>query len=389
VRNPEVEVVLEHPPFVGLAAITGVGATPQGKLPGRTGDDLAIEALRLAVDDAGLHKADIDGLIVQESRGGQGDLLVIGHRLGLEPRFSMQVAHHADALWTAIMSVSSGLCRHVALTYGTNQKTAQAKFTAGTFHGDQRFDPLYGLANPGSTAALDYRRRMVEFGATEEQLGTVAIAQSKAAAANPLAVYRDVLTIDDYLAAQYVIEPLRLYDFCMISDGGFAVIVSPSSLAKHEHSAPVVISGFGSQSSFLEYEHPDAAFSPSQRRAAEMLWQSTQVTPSDVRALYVQDAYSPTVLAAIENYGFCGVGTAHEWIQGGRIALGGELPVNPNGGQSRMTYMVGWQNTYDAVKQLRGEAETKERQLPGLGPILCTYSHGQWQRTWAMLLERG
>jgi acetyl-CoA acetyltransferase len=229
---------------------------------------------------------------------------------------------------------------------------------------------------------------MHDYGATEEQLAAVAVAQSAAAALNPLAVYRDPLSLDDYLSAPYVIAPLRRFDFCMISDGAFATVVMSEARARDLPKLPIGIESIGFQCSFLEDEHPDAMYHPSQLANAKRLWGGSDLTPADIDAIYIQDAFSPNVLAALENYGFCDRGTAHEWIQGGRIALGGELPVNPHGGQSRMTYMVGWQNTFDAVKQLRGEAENTERQIADCSNVLSTISGGHWQETFSMILTR-
>ena len=370
------------------ASIVGVGATSQGKVPGRSGDDLAVWAFREALSDAGIAAQDLDGLIVQHSFGGNGELGVVGHRLGIEPKVAYNVAYQGQALQIAVMAVASGVCRHVALMYGTNQRSNRNAFGMTSFHIGGNFETVYGLANPGSTAAFNYRRRMYDYGATEEQLGAVAIAQSKAAALNPLAVYREVITPEAYLKAPYVIAPLRLVDFSMVSDGGFAMIISDSQVASDLHKAPVTIEAMSYQSNFRELEDPRAMYHPSQVPNAERLWSSCDYGPGDMRALYVQDAYTPNVLSALENYGFCEFGTAHEWIQGGRIELDGELPVNPNGGQNRMTYMVGWHNTYDAVQQLRGTADSPERQLADCNLVLSTMSLGHWQNTSSIILGK-
>ena len=205
---------------------------------------------------------------------------------------------------------------------------------------------------------------------------------------NPLAVYKDPLTIEDYLNTRYVIEPLHLVDFCMVSDGGFCDIITTPERARDLKKRPVYLSGMGAQASFLELEHPRSMYHPSQVPNAKMLWENCDFTPADIDAVYVQDAYTPNVLSALENYGFCEFGTAHEWVQGGRIEMGGELPVNVHGGQNRMTYMVGWHNTYDAVQQLRDEAQERRRQLPDAEAILCTFSTGHWQETWSVIYRR-
>jgi acetyl-CoA acetyltransferase len=370
------------------SCIVGAGATPQGQLHGNTGDDIAISAFKLALDDCGLQKDEIDGLLVQPSYGGQGDIKEVGHRLGLQPRVAGNIGHHGQTIQFAAMLVATGMCKYVACVYGTNQRTNRNRFASTAYHLGGNFDQVYGLSNPGSVAAFNFRRRMKDFGATEQQLGAVAVAQSKAAALNPLAVYRDPLTVEDYLNARYVIEPLRLVDFCMVSDGGFCDIITSPERAKDLKKPPVYISAMGAQASFQELEHPQSMYHPSQLPNAAMLWESTDFKQKDLDALYVQDSYTPNVLSALENYGFCEFGTAHQWIQGGRIELGGELPVNVHGGQNRMTYMVGWHNTYDAVQQLRDEAQERSRQIPNAQTIMCTFSTGHWQETWSMIYRR-
>lgn len=368
--------------------LAGVGASPQGKMPNQTADDLTLMAIQAALEDASITKDDIDVLIVQPSFGGQGEIREIGHRLGVEPAMAFNVGYQGEALLTAIHVIAAGSADVAVLAYGTNQRTNRNQFAKPSYHVGGNFETVYGLFSPGSTAAMNFRRRMHDYGATEEQLGAVAVAQSEAAALNPLAVYRDAITLEEYLAAPYVIAPLRRFDFCMISDGAFATVVMSEARAKDLEKRPIRLESFGYQTSFLEIDHPDAMYHPSQLPNAKRLWAATDLTVADLDAMYIQDAFSPNVLAGLENYGICERGTAHEWIQGGRISLKGELPVNPHGGQSRMTYMVGWHNTYDAVRQLRHEADEPARQVADCQTILCTNSGGHWQETFSMLLSR-
>jgi len=370
---------------LGRVNIVGVGATRQGKLPEYSADDIAVLAFRDALQDSGLDKSEIDGLLVQRSYGGAGDIKEIGHRLGLEPVVGDNIGHHGEAVQKAVMLVASGMCKNVAIVYGTNQRTNRNKFGGSVYHMGGNFDEVYGLSNPGATAAFNYRRRMHDFGATERQLGAIAVAQAKAAALNPLAVYRDSFTLDEYMDFRYVIAPLRIVDFCMVSDGGFAMIFSSKARAKDLPKPGPTIVGMGAQASFMELEAPRAMYHPSQLPNAKMLWDNTDVKHKDIDALYVQDAYTPNVFSALENYGFCEFGTAHEWAQDGRIELGGELPVNVHGGQNRFSYMVGWHNTHDAVIQLRNEAMERERQIANANTVMVTVSTGHWQSTWSMI----
>jgi acetyl-CoA acetyltransferase len=367
--------------LVDKACIAGVGATPQGKLPGLTGDDLAVMAVRAALADSEIEKAEIDTLIVQRSFGGQGGIRDVGHQLGIDPALAFNVNYQGEALIAALALIAAGTSQVVAMCYGTNQRTNRNPFSDPSMHVGGNFEAVYGLFSPASTAAFSFRRRMHDFGATEAQLGAIAVGQSKAAALNPLAVYRDALTIDQYMASVYLIAPLRLYDFCMISDGGFAVILVASDRATSLAKPPIWMSGIGYQANFTEIDHPNAMDQPAHASNARRLWESTDFKHGDIDLLYIQDPYTPVVLNVLEAFGFCDPGTAHEWIQGGRIELHGELPVNVNGGQNRMTYMVGWQHTFDAVMQLRNKAEESSRQVPNCRIALCVYSSGVGQET--------
>jgi acetyl-CoA acetyltransferase len=367
--------------LIDKACIVGVGATPQGKMPGMTGDDLAVMAVKAALADAPIKKSEIDTLIVQRSFGGQGGVREVGHLLGIDPALAFNVNYHGEALITALALIASGSSQVVAMCYGTNQRTNRNPFADPSMHVGGNFEAVYGLFSPASTAAFSFRRRMHDFGATEAQLGAIAVAQSKAAALNPLAVYRDVLTLDQYLASAYLIAPLRLYDFCMVSDGGFAVILMASDQATSASKPPVWISGLGYQTNFTEIDHPNAMDQPAHALNARRLWESTDFDQDDIDVVYIQDPYTPVVLNVLEAFRFCDPGTAHEWIQGGRIELHGDMPININGGQNRMTYMVGWQHTYDAVMQLRNEAEERSRQVTNCRVVLCVYSSGVGQET--------
>jgi acetyl-CoA acetyltransferase len=225
------------------------------------------------------------------------------------------------------------------------------------------------------------------YGTTEEQLATVALNQRKHALLNPKAVQRTPLTLDDYMSARYVVWPLRLFDYCYITDGGHAFVLTTADRAKDLRRPPVYIRGMGRQEAFRAYETPDLVMQSFQQRAvAKMVFDMAGVGVKDIQALYVQDAYSPAVLAALENYGFCPQGESGRWIQGGRTALGGELPVNVNGGQLSETYMVGWQNTCDAVRQLRGGCGP--RQITGVALLMCTYTGGLREHAGALVLRR-
>jgi acetyl-CoA acetyltransferase len=224
------------------------------------------------------------------------------------------------------------------------------------------------------------------YGTTEEQLATIALNQRAHAQLNPKAVQRTPLTLDHYMSARYIVAPLRLFDYCYITDGGHALVLTTAERARDLRRPPVYIRGMGRQEAFRAYETPELVMQSFQQQAvARMVFDMAGVSATDMQALYVQDAYSPAILAALENYGFCPVGESGRWMQNGRIALGGELPVNVNGGQLSETYMVGWQNTCDAVRQLRRECGP--RQIADVELLMSTYTGGLREHAGALILR--
>ncbi len=367
--------------------IVGVGDTPQGSVPDKTGDELAIDAARAALEDCGLNKDDIDGLFVQPSYGRQGDYLKVGLMLGLNPRVGGAVeasgATGCYMIQHAALLLNAGMANYILLVYGTNQKTNRNRFGGALL---EEHAP-YGGFNPSGPFAFAFRRHMHLYGTTEEQLATIAINQRRHAGLNPKAAQKTPLSLDDYLNARYIVWPLRMFDYCYITDGGHAFILTTPERAADLKKPPVFIRGMGRQEAFRAYETPDLVMqSFQQEAAARMVFGMADMGVQDIQALYVQDAYSPAVIAALENYGFCPRGEAGRWIQGGRVGLGGELPLNVNGGQLSETYMVGWQNTCDAVRQLRGECGP--RQIQDVERIMCTYTGGLREHAGALILRR-
>jgi acetyl-CoA acetyltransferase len=367
--------------------IVGVGDTQQGAVPTKTGDELAIDAARAAIQDCGLKKDDIDGFFAQTSYGRQGDYLKLGLMLGLNPRVGGAVeasgATGCYMLQHAALLLHSGMANYVLLVYGTNQKTNRNRFGGALL---EEHAP-YGGFNPSLPFAFAFRRHMHLYGTTEEQLATIAINQRRNAILNSKAVQKTPITLDDYMSARYIVEPLRMFDYCYVTDGGHAFVLTTADRAQSLRKQPVYIRGLGRQEAFRAYETPDLVMqSFQQERVAKMVFEMAEVGPKDIQVLYVQDAYSPAILAAIENYGFCPTGEGGRWIQNGRIALEGELPINPNGGQLSETYMVGWQNTCDAVRQLRGECGP--RQIKDVELLMCTYTGGLREHAGALILRR-
>lgn len=349
----------------GRVAVVGVGTTEQGELPGRDPDDIGLEALAAALEDSGLHKADLDGLVTCRSYGGYGVDTRIGRLAGLNPRYSATLDYGTCnfSLHLAAMAIAAGMATTVALVYGTNQRTAGNRFQGAANVDVKAADPeRHGLHNIAGPAAMAFRRHAHLYGTTEAQLGQVAVTERAHARRNPLAIFRDPLTIDDYLAQPYLVEPLRRADVCMISDGGACLIVTAAERAGAARTTPVHLLGMDQTTGLRQYQNPDNLLRPWIRDLAAV-YDRAGVARSDVDLLYVQDPVSVWVLQTLEWFGFCGVGEAGAFVEDGRIGIGGELPVNTNGGQLSEAYMWGWLHLCEAVRQLRGECG--ERQVAG------------------------
>jgi acetyl-CoA acetyltransferase len=338
-----------------------VGVTEQGELPGRSANEIAVEAFSNALTDSGLSKDRIDGLITCKSAGGWGVDTQIGSLIGLNPRYSATLDYGACnfSLHLAVMVIESGMAETVAIMYGTNQRSMRRSFASadGT---DMSLLWPYGFMNIAGVHALAFRRRQYLYGTTEEQLGHVAVVERRHAQLNPLAVFRDPLTIDDYLASRYIVRPLRRPDICMVSDGGAALVVTSAERANGYHDKPVYVRGVAEQAALRYLQNPDHLLRPWAEPVAETVFHDAGVSRTDIDVLFIQDATSLAVLEALEIYGYCGRGEAGEFVASGRIALGGEIPVNTNGGQLSESYLWGWLHLCEAVRQLRGQCGDRQ-----------------------------
>ena len=344
-------------------AIVGVGATPQGELRGKSADEIAADAFRLALEDAGIAKDAIDGLITCKSFGGFGIDTVIGRLVGLNPAYSATLDYGTCnfSLHLAASVVHAGLASTIALMYGTNQRTSGNRFAAPTGSSDvAELTTPYGYFNVAGPAALAFRRHQHLYGTTEEQLGMIAVTERAHAQLNPLAIFREPLTIQDYLASRYIVRPLRRPDICMISDGGACLIVTRSDRAAAFRKAPVYLLGMAQQTGLREYQNQDQLLWPWIRQVAERVYRTAGLSQKDIDVLFIQDPTSVWILQMLEWYGFCGIGEAGPFVAEGRIGRDGDLPLNTNGGQLSEAYMWGWLHLVEAVRQLRGECGPRQ-----------------------------
>jgi acetyl-CoA acetyltransferase len=348
----------------GRSAVVAVGNTIQGTIPGISADELGVEALRQTLRSSGIDKSEIDGLITCKSFGGFGIDTDIGRLAGLNPAYSATLDYGTCnfSLHLACAAIEAGLASCIAIVYGTTQRSDGNKFS----HPLGRHDDatVNGFLNVAGVAGMAFRRHMALYGTTEADLGEIAVSQRRYAESNPQAIFRDPLTIDDYLAAPYLVEPLRRADLCMISDGGACLIVASAEKARELTETPVHVMGIAQQTGLRDRQNTDQWLRPWIGQVAERIYPAAGIDRSAVDALYIQDPTSVWVMQMLEWYGFIEQGGVGDAFRSGAVGFGGKLPLNTNGGQLSEAYMWGFLHLCELVRQLKCEAG--ERQIDGL-----------------------
>jgi acetyl-CoA acetyltransferase len=348
----------------GRTAVVAVANSAQGTLPGISADELAVEGLRLALDGSGIAKSEIDGLITCKSYGGFGIDTEIGRLAGLNPAYSATLDYGTCnfSLHLACAVIDAGLASVVAIVYGTNQRSAGNRFSHPLGRQDEA--SVYGFLNVAGPAAMAFRRHQHLYGTSEADLGEISVSQRKYAVDNPLAIFRDPMTVQDYLAAPYLVAPLRRPDLCMISDGAACLIVASADRARELTDRPVHVLGIAQQTGLRDRQNTDQWMRPWIQRVADRIYPAAGIQRGDIDALYIQDPTSIWVLQMLEHYGFVEYGGVGHAFRSGAVGHSGTLPLNTNGGQLSEAYMWGFLHLCEAVRQLRGDAGP--RQLDGL-----------------------
>ncbi len=353
-------------------AIVGVGHTRYGRLPEFDAYGLGLWALKNAVADAGLRFADIDGLIVNRIPDYQRFCEIAGidpDYVGITPgqgRFS------GICIETAAALIRDGLAGTVALVYGNNGRSAGERYGgAGDTYGSGgagNWFP-YGMTSPGAFHALMARRHMELYGTTADQLGIVAKTFRDHAALNPAAVMRSAFTLADYHASRFICEPLHLLDYCLINDGGVALILSSAERARDLKQPPVYLRGYGMATTLTGSTFPpDDFWRELMRKASARSFGMAGVSRADISTLMVYDNFTPTVLFSLEGNGYCGEGESGAFVAEGHLALGRRYPTNTSGGHLSESYMQGWALNLEAVLQVRGACGARQVQD-------CAFAH--------------
>lgn len=350
--------------------IAGLGMTDLGKVYGRTPADFAADAVRRAAGDAGLRLADIDGLLT--SSGVTGGVSVDLQRdLGLT---DLRLLSHmqsygstaAAMVQVASLAVMSGAASVVACVFADSP--LQPERGAGAVYGTRRAPAGWwgllgasGVIGANPMYALAARRHMSRYGTTTEQFGHIAVAQRSWAALNQVAQLREPITLASHQESRWIVDPFRLLDCCLVSNGGIAVIVTTAERAGSLAQPPVHVLGWAqSHPGHYLRRHPDFGLVTGAATAGPAALEMAGVTLADVDVVQLYDCYTFTVLVTLEDYGFCQKGEGGPFAASGVLGPGGKLLVNTGGGQLSGYYMWGMTPLSEAVIQARGQGGDRQ-----------------------------
>ncbi|MEU6372526.1 OB-fold domain-containing protein [Streptomyces sp. NPDC046909] len=374
---PPVRPMTTTEKFEDKVALTGIGSSRLGRRLMVPPLSLTVEACEQAVADAGLTLDDIDGLATYPGAGpfggfAEGGITALESALGLRPTWHNgggETFGPGGSLIAAMLAVAGGLARHVLCfrtlweaSYGELIKQGRLRPPSSP---DAGWLKPYGATSAAHTLAQNAQRHFHKYGTTRETLGWIALNQRANAALNPTAIYRDPMTMDDYLRARPITTPFGLYDCDVPCDGAVAVVVSHVDTARDLARPPVLVEAVGTQiTERLEWDQSTLTHEPQVIGQSAHLWTRTSLRPDDVDVAELYDGFTFNCLSWIEALGFCGIGEAKDFLDGGKnIARDGVLPLNTHGGQLSHGRTHGMGLVQEAIVQLRGEAGP--RQVPG------------------------
>lgn len=379
--------------LLGRYSITGIGETRIGHLPRETPLSLAVQAARMAIDDAGLEPPDIDGLLVEYPYCDPRFQfpMEVAEALGIRPRHVSSIdlggASAVAAIGHGMAAIEAGLCRAVLFVNADCQLSQRrGKEFAGRLNwGYQDFEEPFGLVGAVGGYALAAQAHIHRYATPPEAFGEIAIAARRHAAANDNAQKRQPFSMTDYLESRWIVEPFRLLDCSLVSDYGGAFVLTRDSPAGSRPHALVTAFAEGHDHRYLTTASD--LTTTIARRLADQIWEQSGLKPADIDLALLYDSFTYTVLVQLEDYGFCEKGKAYEYLRNAGIGPGGKLPVNPHGGLLSQGHSNGVFHLCEAVRQLRGEAKT--RNLPEPRRALVTGAGGILLGTHAAtILER-
>lgn len=352
----------------GVAVVGASESTRIGSVPDMSAMGLCIDAAVNALNDAGIRASDVDGVASVYSFPTE-----LAFSLGIKPRWVDSVAV-GGAAWmflvaNACAAIQAGYCNTVLVVHGESGRSRQSNYIydlrpPGGF-GDQ-FDFTAGMSGAVSMLALPAMRYLHEFGATEQQLATVAVQQRRWAQRNPRATLRTPLSVDDVLAAPMIAPPLTRPMCCLVSDGGGAIVLAAAARVSEFRPRPVYVSGIGlaADSYMTGVAFVDDMVRPSfARRAARQAFETAAIQTNDVQHLMLYDPFAHFVWLGLEALGFCEEGAAPSFVADGQTGPGGSLPTNTNGGGLSYVHSGSYSMfaMQESIRQVRGEAAAQVR----------------------------
>jgi acetyl-CoA acetyltransferase len=365
-------------------AIVGIGHLPFAKDIGRPISDTAVEAIQLAVDDAGLQPEDVDGMCMLEMESTHE--VSIARRLGVDGlRWWSKISYGGGASAATIMHAAAAIASGLATTVVCHRARNRGSRTSRPWSqekvlvkDDKALHTPWGLIRPVDVIGMWAHRHMHEYGTKREHFGNVAIAARKHANNNPYALMRDrPLDMQTYLAARVIGYPLHLYDCCLETDGALACVVTSVERARDLKQKPVLVHSVAQASGpnpvHLANYNNTAQMETTAVFCAELLWKRSQLKQADMDCAQIYDAFTPLVVLGLEDYGFCKRGEGGPFTEGGRLEIDGELPTLTSGGGLSEAYVHGFNLIIEAARQIRG---TSFNQVPGCKATLVTGASG-------------
>jgi len=347
----------------GRTAIVGAATFGIGRSPGFEAVDLAAHASLLALADAGLRPADVDAVFIAQPQDTLAGLS-FSQYLGLRPKITDNNRSGGSAfllhLEHAALALDAGLCDVALVAYGSNQATASGALVQTSL--SSPYEAPYRPLRPISSYALAAARHMHRYGTSKRQLAEVAVAARRWAQLNPEAVARDELSLEQVVGARLVSDPLGVRDCCLVTDGAAAIVLTRAERARDLHARPAYVLAAAAATTHADISSmPDLTVTGAVESGARAYAQAG-VGAADIDVVQVYDAFTINTILFLEDLGFCAKGEGGAFVEGGRIAPGGALPVNTSGGGLSYCHpgMFGLFTLVESVRQLRGDAGARQ-----------------------------
>jgi acetyl-CoA acetyltransferase len=387
------------------AAIVGIGETDyhadyraeRARAPGYekpTPESLTKTAFNRALEDSGLSRSDIDGISISFTYGGPNPTEMAA-LLGLKPRYAISNGNiMAGPLPVVCADIAAGKADTVAMIYAVASRAIGRQYGGNTYAGGQNtrktpssyyyYHP-WGWSSQAAHWAMMFSYYASEYGVSEEDLASIAIQVRAHAAANPSAVMQSPLTVNDYMASRYIVRPMHLFDMCLVNDGAVCLIVSRADMAKVAAKPPVLVAGWGEAK--VSHSKMQAMIRerlrPQMQAAGNQALGMAGISLADIGHFEGYDVSTIHLVNQIEGYGFAAPGEVIHFCKAGQLTLGGRIPTNTGGGNLSGSYMHGWSQIAEIVRQLRHDAGT--RQIAGVRYALSALT--QTDQTHPLIFE--